>query len=387
MTIRSSDHMHKNIETFPLLYKQDTKDSIRQWNSEITYSDDQSQAAIRTNAGVVGGKIMISEWKAVQGKNTGKKNATNAYTQAKAEVEATYKKRLEGSYTFSSTGESSSTAFSPMLAHKYDRSIFSSGQVLFAQPKLDGIRCIASKDGFFTRSNKKHMAIPHIVEALAPLFAQYPNLVLDGELYSHRLHDNFNKIASHVRKTKPTSEDLLISREAIEFHVYDHFFKDMPNLSFFDRFVASNIAYSEYVVKVFTASVSSEDELNNLYSEWLEDGYEGQMVRTNTPYEHKRTNALLKRKEFIDEEFDVVAVEAGAGNWQRAVKRFRLRNNEVNDKVFGAGVRGSFESLQALLESGKTPAWAKVRFFCRSADDHIPRFGVVLDWGFGKRED
>ena len=35
------------------------------------------------------------------------------------------------------------------------------------------------------------------------MFADYPNTILDGELYNHELKENFNKITSLVRKQKP----------------------------------------------------------------------------------------------------------------------------------------------------------------------------------------
>ena len=54
----------------------------------------------------------------------------------------------------------------------------------------------------------------------------------------------------------------------------------------------------------------------------LEAGYEGQMIRKDAPYECKRSKNLLKRKEFITEEFKVVKVVEGQGAWTGYVKRF-----------------------------------------------------------------
>src|SRR3546814_10690811 len=78
--------------------------------------------------------------------------------------------------------------FKPMLAEKYDA--FEPG---FAQPKLDGVRCIATKDGLFSRQGKPITSCPHISTALTPLFEHTPSLVLDGALYNHDLTDNFNE--------------------------------------------------------------------------------------------------------------------------------------------------------------------------------------------------
>ena len=67
-------------------------------------------------------------------------------------------------------------------------------------------------------------------------------------------------------------------------------------------------------VFVKTKKIKNEEELDACYDEFLEEGYEGQMIRTNSLYEFKRTAALLKRKEFITEEFELVDVLEGKGN-------------------------------------------------------------------------
>ena len=48
-----------------------------------------------------------------------------------------------------------------------------------------------------------------------------PDAILDGELYNHRLRDNFNKIVSLVRKQTPNKSELIESKELIQFHWYD----------------------------------------------------------------------------------------------------------------------------------------------------------------------
>jgi len=42
--------------------------------------------------------------------------------------------------------------------------------------------------------------------------------------------------------------------------------------------------------------------------------------------------------------------------------------------------------MKELLESGKTPDWATVRYF-NLTPDGVPRFPVVVDYGFGERDD
>ena len=54
-----------------------------------------------------------------------------------------------------------------------------------------------------------------------------------------------------------------------------------------------------------------EDRLIDKYHDaFLADGYEGSILRLDLgPYENKRSKQLLKKKDFIDEEFKIVGAE------------------------------------------------------------------------------
>jgi DNA ligase-1 len=116
----------------------------------------------------------------------------------------------------------------------------------------------------------------------------------------------------------------------------------------------------------------------------MTDGYEGQMVRNDIVYENKRSNGLLKRKEFITEEYEVVSMEQGQGNWHGHTKRFILRM--PNGETCGSGVRGKQDVLKALWDSQVSPTWATLRYFGLTPDG-VPRFPVVVDYGTGERSD
>jgi ATP-dependent DNA ligase len=108
------------------------------------------------------------------------------------------------------------------------------------------------------------------------------------------------------------------------------------------------------------------------------------MIRIDQPYENKRTKNLLKRKEFLTDEFQVEKMLEGQGNWQGCVKHFVLKLNE--NTVFQAGVRGDMDTLRAMWDKGEKPDWVTLRYFTPTPDG-VPRFPVVIDWGKGKRED
>ncbi len=119
----------------------------------------------------------------------------------------------------------------PMLAYPASAKPIDYSKPTFIQPKLDGVRCLIQYERrtqpredvvvAYSRTGKEWKNINHILEQLRPFFMKYPNVILDGELYNHDLKDNFEKIISLVRKTKPTDEDRLEASRLTQFHCYD----------------------------------------------------------------------------------------------------------------------------------------------------------------------
>ena len=369
----------KMIYPLQTLYKRDTNGNIREWTVE--YSGPVNPG-IRTISGIKDGNLVTSEWKETFGKNLGKANATTSFEQAQKEAQALWDKRIEKEYFRDEANVDKYDKFKPQLAHDYTKRPQPSG---ISQPKLDGIRCIARLDGLYTRAGKEITTCPHIVVALQPFFEMYPNIILDGELYNHALKDNFNKITSLVRKVKPSEEELMETMDLVEYHVYDCFDPQDTDKLFLDRIdLLPKMIHHAKVIHVPTEVCDDQEALDKLYSEYTEDGYEGQMVRNNAPYDNKRSKNLLKRKEFITEEFDVVEVLEGSGNWSGYAKHFEL---ELGDgRTFRSGVRGNQATLKDLLEQEVKPTWVTCRYFELSPDG-VPRFPVVIDWGVGVRND
>lgn len=371
------------------IYKRDTGGDVRVWSMEFM-EDDDGLGYHRTIAGKLNGKTVVSGWTLCEPKNVGRKNATDSVQQAWAEIKANYTKKLELTY-FDKIEDIDSVRYTdPMLALDYTKrsGTFNLQEGVYTQPKLDGIRCIARTDGLYTRKGKKIASCAHLIEALAPFFEKNPEAILDGELYNHLLNDDFNKIASIVRKGKPSVADVSRALQFIEYHVYDWVHENEFGLRAKGVQDAVRFIASDFVKAVPTKFVATQEALDSFYADWIEDGYEGQMVRLpNTPYQcGKRSASLMKRKEFLTDEFRVIRVEEGKGNWAGCVKRFvfAMPNGEKTKSGDDpeAGVRGSQEVLAKLLQSGNTPTWATIRYFTPTPDG-IPRFPVVLDWGFG----
>ena len=373
-------------DTSPVLFKRDTTGSIRQWYAEA--GTNGSECGWRTIAGLQEGKKVTSEWKIVEEKNVGRSNSTTKSEQASFEMYAEVQKKKNEGYFESLSAIDTFDKFQPMLASKHEDAKYDfKKNVYYTQPKLDGIRCIARIDGLWTRAGKEIVAVPHIREELSVFFQKHPNAILDGELYNHDLKDNFNKITSLVRKTKPSDVDIKETAELVEYHVYDiGIMPDGDKKKFSDRcqFLTDQGFHLHKVKTVRTQQVNSLEEIDDIYGVYLEKGYEGQMIRVDGSYENKRSKLLIKRKEFLDAEFKVIRIEEGVGNWAGYIKRFVL---ELPDgREFASNVRGTQKILKDLLESNVTPDWATCRYFTPTPDG-IPRFPVVTDWGQGQRND
>ncbi|WP_037500599.1 ATP-dependent DNA ligase [Sphingomonas jaspsi] len=350
------------------IYKRDSQGRLRTWFIE------QDGSRYRVHSGLVDGTLAVTGW-------TQAKAASQSTDEAQAnfEIKSAYDNKLTREYhrTIEAT-DGGAHFFKPMLAKEYAPTSFP----VFAQPKLDGIRCITTKDGMFSRQGKPITAVPHIHAALAPLFEANPGLILDGELYNHDLKDDFGEISSIVRKAKPSAADLEKAEAVMQYHVYD--VPSVGNSPF--RFRADDLATMfkslacGWIVPVETVLVQSAVELDELYGRWLEAGYEGQMVRLDALYEQKRSKSLLKRKEFQDAEYEVISIDEGNGNWAGVAKRVSCRLPD--GRVFGAGIRGTRERAASLL--GEQHKVVTVRFFALTPDG-VPRFPVVTKFHGAER--
>jgi DNA ligase-1 len=351
------------------LYKRSTTGKIVEWVIEV------EGCKYRTISGFTDGEKVTSAWTVCAGKNTGKKNATTNEDQALLEATAIHRKRKEVG-SFENILEIDTKVFyKPMLANKLEDYIDELVFPVFSQPKLDGVRCIVKEDGMWTRTGKPILSAQHIRDDLDPWFKRNPDLILDGELYCDKLANDFNKIISLVRKSKPTKDDLLESKGFIKFFVYD---LPSSDLNFLDRsYALSDLDLPKSCVEIVpTYILHKKEDIRTQYELYMEQGYEGQMIRTNSPYENKRTKSLLKDKEFITDEFVILGMEEGVGNMSGKVGKLYFKTND--GKEFDSAVNGDWDYLAELLKRkdviGKT---ATVKYF-RLTPDGAPRFGKVI---------
>lgn len=355
------------------IYKIDTKGKNRVWWIE---SDEEKY---RTHSGIDGGKIVTSGWIYPTEKNVGKANYSSISSQVQNEVEAEYEKKLyQGKYHKTLKEADSGAKFvEVMLANKFDKNK-NKNYPYWSQPKLDGLRAVITKDGIFSRNGKEIVATPHIKQILFPFFLNNPDKKLDGELYNHDLKSEFEKLVSVIRKTKPSNLDIAESKQLIEFHAYDIITEE--KLKYEERYaiLQSELKnFNDKIKIVETKKVNNLEELVQEFSSYLERGYEGQMLRTTEGcYENKRSNFLLKNKEFDDAEFIISDIIEGVGNWAGAAKSIEIILEDGT--VQNSGMRGDFKFAAEILKrkeilKGTT---VTVRFQGRTTDNKL-RFPVV----------
>jgi DNA ligase-1 len=355
-------------DSLPTLVKRRSDGGIQEWSIEIRGN------AFRVTSGKRDGKQRVNEWTYCTGKNKGKSNETTDETQAQAQAQAKWDKKLAGEYALDAKSADNLGFTKPMLAKDWNDYAEKVEFPVYAQPKLDGIRCIATKDGLKTRTGKDIVAVSHIFESLQAFFVDHPDVVLDGELYCDKFDNDFNAICSIVRKSNLTDEDME-NAKVIEYHVYDTVSPEN-----FDRrstFIRQNLYHIDYIVPVETYPVQDKNVLDTMYGEWIDQGYEGQMIRLNEPYENKRSKTLLKRKDFQDGEYTILGWREGVGNRAGTIGHFKF---ETKDGIeFSSNVKGNFEYLADLLKQaddmiGKQ---ATIKYFSLTPDG-VPRFPYVI---------
>ena len=220
----------------------------------------------------------------------------------------------------------------PMLAYKVDKKPIDWSEKVFMQPKLDGVRCVIQLDDkgevyAYSRTGKPWLNIAHILEDLKPSFDLNPDMILDGELYNHDLRDDFNKIISLVRKTKPTDLDRSEAAKLVQFHCYDYANTQEDYSTRMNNLVCSDF-YSYCVKYVPTKMVYCYKDAKKLHKTNLNDGFEGSILRLDEPYQRKRSYNLQKFKDFHDTEATIVGYVDGKGKRTGTLGKFLMQDDD-----------------------------------------------------------
>ena len=312
-------------------YTVDSADRPRQWQCWVGQDFDDRWGIFYTD-GLVDGKMKDPTFKEAKEKNIGKANHMTCEMQANAMLEQETGKKERKNYFASIELARSNKKWLPMLCKSGKWSDFKDKDYvtypLLGSPKLDGARCnmMMTEEGLITqtRTGKLWLNFEHLLSDVQyrEFFNDYPNIILDGEVYNHDYCNNFEALMSVFKKQKPTTEQRAYSADVAQFHVYDIFDKKYPNMSAMGRQLvlksikAKYFPGSRYFVIEPSTIINSEAHFDEFHAEQLDLGYEGTIARLfQAPYKvDGRSRDLIKRKEQFDCEFKILDVIEGEGN-------------------------------------------------------------------------
>jgi len=350
------------------IYKKDTKGKLR----ILTVST--SDGKLTQESGLLDGKKVLHESMS-KPKNVGKANETTPTQQAISEAESLIKKKLDKGYFETIEEAENNVVIMPMLAHTFSDKKKKVKFPCFAQPKLDGMRCLAHvKNGevnLVSRGGKNlNDNFPHIVAELSN-FNFHKDIILDGELYAHG--DDFQRNMELCKKYRPGET------EAVKLNVYDVVWDKAYRWRhdlIIELLQDNNF---EHLAKVDTYGIDNEDELKQVHSQVVEQGYEGTMVRWGEAgYKpNGKSDNLLKYKDFIDIAVPIKDILPNDKNPEHGTPIFHWPG-ATNDE-FKAGTRLTHEMRVDLLINkgeyiGKT---AELRF-PEYYNTGVPRFPVMV---------
>lgn len=353
----------------------------------VSVVEDQESSHLITDKGQFLGAYQSDDKAFTKGKNIGRANETTHYQQALSEGESKVKKQKDEGYKEwegspldnipnlydvisywlheQGKGTDASGDLKPMLAHKDLKSIKFPCQI---QRKYDGIRCFNKVDDNITmksRNGKDFIYLQHIVKELGLNFS---NCIVDGELYSSKL--TFQEILSSVKREQPSNID-------ISLRIYDIIPLDNLKLKQLERTKLLTLKKEcKYLEAVPTYTVNNMDEVKEYFATFIEEGYEGAILRNlDGIYEFGgRSHDLIKYKEFDDDEFEIIDVIEATGR-DEGTAIFVM--NAKNDKPFNARPVGDRESRKIMF-AVRTNLIGKMGTvkYQGLTDDGIPRFPV-----------
>lgn len=299
------------------------------------------------------GKVLFRDMTFVMtGKSLGRKNRTNVFTQALADVLSKYNAKINVA------DQKTQNVVTPMLAYGEgisDRDAIReeiSGLMndhlatgLYVQPKYDGVRVLSTLNPAnfpnnvvlpfestedvicYSRKGKPIMLTSDLREQLKGLLtdimekSKMTSLILDGEYYYHGMP--LQEISGYARGTHDSERKFKVN-----LYIYDYCDRDnttydqrhdvlIENGDSFDSIamLTELLDDGSGTVKLSeTKLFYNTDDVMTYYDATIDAGYEGIMIRLPSGvYESARSKNLIKIKPTISFEYECVGYEFGIG--------------------------------------------------------------------------
>lgn len=372
---------------FPPLYGFEKNGKEKVWSAIVSQQDKKAVSTI--TYGQVDGKQQVVVREYDKGKNIGRANETTPYQQCFNETERKWKDKKEKenysemkqddpNHQTQQNDNIKDTKILPMLAATYSTTSTKRNDIVYpcmVQPKLDGLRCMLyMRDGVIkaqSRTGGYFESLSYLTEASHELFHNNPDLILDGELYTMDIP--FETLAGLIKKKHLTFDDMSALERYVKYHVYD-IVSEHP----FDERLAQlhRLSFPSYIIPVRTITIKTTNDFKHYFSEFVEQGFEGIMLRNiNGLYQQGyRSHHLQKYKEFCEEEYKIVGYEEGDGRDKGCVIWVC---HTTEGKEFRVRPRGTMEQRKVWFQQGKSFLSKMLTVIYQElSEQNIPRFPV-----------
>lgn len=265
------------------------------------------------------------------GKNIGRSNETNPFTQALRDALGKHNKQAQKAAT-QEIKIDDVVLKPPMLAQTKlsQKKPIDYTKPLWVQRKYNGIRCVVTlnerpeEDGgnsvvAYSRTRHEFKGFSHLKEELLPVLEYFwesrdIKLYIDGEAYKHGVD---LQTISGISRREIDADAVDVK---LDYYIFDVFDLEQPDLKYSERKLILDSLFEQfpnltYCKNVETFSVSSEEEIDLRYKQFLDEGFEGAMLRLDKPYKFSDNDYhspwLLKMKPVLDAEFKIVNYTAG----------------------------------------------------------------------------
>ena len=307
-----------------ILYKLDKRGSVRYFRVIARRIEDG--AVLITQKGLLG-QSEQEDIEPIYPKNVGRANETQPYQQAVLRADSAVNKLFDKGYKLLGKeeviekyplstleeelirlrGTDANNHPLPMLAQKTKYLEPRAELPGFVQRKFDGVRGLAQWfSGVSTmrsRKGKPFLNLDHILDDLPEL---PPGWFYDGELYSHEL--SLQQIVSRVKREQEENKLIL-------YRVYDLGGTDLTYAKRKKKLHHLLKHAGPSVHRVRTYRVRSFGDIAQYFKRFKDEGYEGAIYR-NPDFEYEqgeRSYGLIKVKDFLEEEFEVIGAEEATG--------------------------------------------------------------------------
>lgn len=344
------------------------------------------------------GKISCDVEVVSYGKNIGKANETTPAQQAEIIANTYYNKALDRGYKEipfkfwprkygiclkrgiipdglenaienlkNAKGTDAQGNLKPMKCHEYE--FKKANWPCHIQPKLDGCRCFVRREGneiiYSSRNGKIFDTLAHINKSLVKFLPE--GIILDAEVYLHG--KTFQTVVSALKRYQPDITPKL------QLHVFDLAMPDVPwNQRYKQLVKLMPPTRDKYVKLVETKTIVNEMEMKEQFSRYIEQGYEGAIIRYwDGLYQfNQRSYRVVKYKEFDEAEFKIKAIEPAKGR-DEGTAIFVLKTKD--GKIFRARPRGTFEQRANYLENASKLIGKRATVIYQGLTDFgVPRF-------------